>query len=131
MTYVVNKRFKGKCICGDVNLPYGTKCNVLNGCIVYNGKMICYVTSQNAYDYFSRDDDGKGLERGNLIHTITKLLEKQDKKYQDRWDEIWNDEEKLGKFRRKEHKDHWIWNFDFYNAEIKDLNYILNKIKSI
>lgn len=129
--YVVTKRLKTKVLCGEVNLPYGTILQYNNHLITYQGKPICYRTSQNAYDFLSNNDDDKGLERGKLVHAIMDLLRKKDSKHQDRWDKIWDDEEKLGKYRRKEHPDQWLWNFEFYNAPIEELEYILNKIKEV
>ena len=92
---------------------------------------MCCITSQTACDYLSKDTDGQGLKRGELVHEIQRLLAKHDDKHQDRWDVIWDDEAKLGKYRRQDNPDHWLWNFDFYNAPIEDLQYIYNKIKEV
>ena len=90
---------------------------------------MCYITSQNAYDYFANNDDKCGIQRGNLIQLIITKLSKYDDNYQKRWDKIWDDI-KLRKFKRNDIEDnYWLWNFDFYNASIKDLEYIWNKIK--
>lgn len=129
--YIVNKRFKKKCICGEVNIPYGTPCELRGYIIYHNHRPLCYATSQDAYDYFSNNEDGQGLKRGELVHEIQRCLAKHDDKHQDRWDVIWDDEAKLGKYRREDHPDFWLWNFDFYNAPIEDLEYILNKIKEV
>lgn len=126
MEYIVVKRFKEKGICGDLNLRYGTVCHVHNDFIYCEQGIICAITSQNAYDYFARNDDGQGLRRGQLISSILHKLRKRDDDYQKRWDEIWEDESLL-KFKRPE-LDDWIWNYEFYNAEIKNLEYILNKV---
>ena len=130
-TYIVNKRFKSKCLSGEINLPYGTRCECEDNLITYKGRPICYATSQNAYDYFSSDDDGNGTKRGDLINAIRTALAKADDKHQARWDKIWDDEDNLGKYRRQDNPDHWLWNFDFYNAPIEDLQYIYNKIKEV
>lgn len=131
MTYVVTKRLKTKTLCGEVNLPYGTKLECQGDYIYYNNRPMCTTTSQIAYDHLSQDTDEQGLKRGKLIHEIMSRLAKHDDKHQARWDKMWDDEDNLGKFRRKEHGDHWLWNFDFYNAKIEDLEYILNKIKEV
>ena len=52
---------------------------------------VCGVTS-NAYDYFSRDDDGHGKLRGKLVTSIKAKLEKRDAGYQARWDKVWDDD---------------------------------------
>ena len=128
--YITNKRFKKKCISGEVNIPYGKKCEVIGNTIYFKNQPVCFTTSQDAYDYFSCDDDGEGLKRGKLVHQIKDTLSKRDDDYQKRWDKIWAD---LGlhKFRRMEHEDFWVWNFNFYNAPIKDLEYILKKIQGV
>lgn len=33
------------------------------------------------------------------------------------------------KYKRKDHEDFWLWNHDFYNASIEDLEYIKSLIK--
>ena len=131
MEYICFRRFREKALCGEVNIPYGTKLdeenNVINNC----GNPICYTTSQNAYDYFARNDDGKGLERGKLTAEIIKLLNnRKDGKYQDRWDRIWGDLSLL-KYKRPEHDDYWLWNYDFFNASIEELNRIKSMILEV
>jgi hypothetical protein len=126
-TYIVTNRFKGVSICGDLNLPYGTECTVNDGFIICDRGVVCAVTSQNAYDYFSQNDDGNAKERGKLVHSIRKTLERytkfNPKKKQEVWDKIWNDKICL-KYKREDYEDHWLWNYDFYNAELYDLRYI-------
>lgn len=71
MLYVVTKRFHGRCICGYVNIPFGTRCYLENNVITTQlGQPICYVTSENGHKYFSCDDDGKGIERGAYTYAI-------------------------------------------------------------
>ena len=118
-------------MCGEVNIPYGTKLDEINNVISYCGNPICYTTSQNAYDYFARNDDGKGLERGKLTEEIINLLNnRKDGKYQDRWDRIWGDLSLL-KYKRPEHDDYWLWNYDFFNASIEELNRIKSMILEV
>ena len=124
MDYICFNRFTQKALCGEVNIPYGTKLDETNNVISYRGNPICYTKSQNAYDYFARNDDGKGLERGKLTAEIIKLLNnRNDGKYQDRWDRIWGDLSLL-KYKRPEQDDYWLWNYDFFNASIEELNRI-------
>lgn len=130
MTYIVFKRFKSTAVCGYINLQYGTECDGLDNVILYKGKPICYVTSQNAHDYFARNDDGQGLLRGKLTQSILKCLAsgngvdpRTDKVYQAKWDKVWADG-LCQKYKRIEFDDYWLWNHDFYNAPIEDLQYI-------
>lgn len=129
--YITIKRARFNGMSGPVNLPYGTEVGCMEApaehgpvkILIYQGNPICMSTSQNAYDYFARNDDRKGLERGNLTRGIIKLLSKRDKAYQARWDKVWEDPV-CQKCRRSEHRDHWLWGHEFYNAEVSDLQHI-------
>ena len=124
MRYIVTRRFRGKAICGEVNLPYGTTCEEHDGILVLeDGRKLCADTSQNAYDYFSRDDDGMGRERGTLVYDIRRTLERRDTKHQARWDKLWADAG-ANRLRRAYHNDFWVWNHDFYNADVNELRRI-------
>ena len=124
MHYIVTRRFRGKAICGAVNLTYGTACDTQDGYLILDdGRCLCAVTSQNAYDYFSRDDDGMGRDRGKLVQDIRSTLERRDAKYQARWNRLWADEE-ANKLRRTEYEDYWLWSFAFYNADVNELRRI-------
>ena len=128
MRYIVTRRFRGRAIFGAVNLPYGTACETQDGYLIFeDGRRLCAVTSQNAYDYFSRDDDGLGKERGKLVKDIRRTLEHRDAKHQARWDKLWADAG-ANRLRRKDSPDFWIWSFDFYNADIPELKHIANLI---
>ena len=80
---------------------------------------------QDAFNYFSQNDDGNGLERGRLTQAIIKRLDRKehDPTYQDRWDKVWSDPV-CQKYKRSDFADHWLWNYDFYNAPLLDLQYI-------
>ena len=124
MRYIVTRRFRCNAICGPVNLPYGTTCETQDGYLILDdGRLLCAVTSQNAYDHFSRNDDGHGLERGKLVHDIRRTLERRDAKHQARWDKLWADSG-ANRLRRADHKDFWVWNHDFYNADVNELRRI-------
>lgn len=131
MEYICFRRFREKALCGEVNIRYGTKLDETSDVISYCGNPICYTKSQNAYDYFARNDDGKGLERGKLTAEIIKLLNnRKDGMYQNRWDRIWGDLSLL-KYKRPEHDDYWLWNYDFFNASIEELNRIKSMILEV
>ena len=76
-TYVCRKRARFKAICGQVNIPYGTTLNGQGGFLILNDLPVCSATSQNAYDFFTQNDDGMGKERGELLNRITATLMKQ------------------------------------------------------
>lgn len=119
MEYIVYKRFKTKAICGEVNIPAMSAVKMLDGIMFYNEKPLCIATSENAHTYFMRNDDGNGMERGEVIESIKDKLRTNAEK----WDIVQADT-LCQKYKRKEHADHWLWNHDFYNADIEDLRYI-------
>ena len=121
--YIVRRRARFLAICGPVNLPYGTEVSSDGAFLTVNGEKLCSITSQNAYDFFSRNDDGMGLERGKLVHDIRSTLERRDAKYQSRWDRLWADEG-ANKLRRTDHEDYWLWSYAFYNAGVNELRRI-------
>lgn len=127
MKYIVHKRFKKKAICGYVNLPALTECESVNGCIVLKDKVICYDTSENAHQYFAQNEDGFGIIRGKLTQSIQNALSKRDDDYQTRWDKIWNDLI-CRKYRRGDYNDFWLWNHNFFHANINDLQHIAKLI---
>lgn len=122
--YVVKKRAKFDSISGSVNLPYGTPVTCEEGFLVHRRKRLCANVSQNAFDFFAHNDDANGELRGQLISDIQKFL----LKYKERWDRVWEDSV-CSKYKRPEHEDFWVWNYDFYNAPIEDLEYIRNLIR--
>lgn len=127
-TYFARKRAKIQAACGPVNIPYGTALDVKGPFICWGEKAICYPTSQDAFDYFSQNDDGRGRERGELVGAILSKLQKRNNGYQSRWGRVWEDP-LCRKYKRPEHEDFWIWNYDFYNAPVEDLRYILKLVE--
>ena len=125
--YLCRKRARFDGISGQVNIPYGTALICQDGFLMHQNKPLCGITSQNAYDFFSQNDDGMGRERGDLVGRILSRLQKRDSGYQDRWNKVWEDA-RCQKYKRPEHEDHWIWNFDFYNGPVEDLRHIAGLI---
>lgn len=125
--YLCRKRARFDGISGQVNIPYGTALICQGGFLMHQNKPLCGITSQNAYDFFSQNDDGMGRERGDLVGRILSRLQKRDSGYQARWNKVWEDA-RCQKYKRPEHEDHWIWNFDFYNGPVEDLRHIAGLI---
>lgn len=125
--FIVINRLKKTCPCGEVNLPYGTECEtIIHGdekAIVCDKGIVCYVSSKTGRLHFTQNDDGNGKERAKIVQSILKLMERQDKDHQNRWDKVWDDA-LCQKYKRKEFDDYFLWNHDFYNAPISDLKYI-------
>jgi hypothetical protein len=123
-SYIARRRARFKSCDGQqVNIPFGSVLENQGGFLMWHGVRACVDTSQNAYDFFSQNDDGKGLERGKLVGAIVTTLKKQDEAHQHRWNKVWSDK-LCQKYKRPEHEDYWIWSFDFYNAPVEDLRYI-------
>lgn len=123
--YIVYKRFKEKAICGTVNLPATTECYEEDGVIyTMGGERLCMASSENAHQFFTHNEDGDGIERGELIQSIQKILAERDDNYQVRWDAVWDDTLVCKKYCRAEFPDYWLWNHDFFNAPVSDLRYI-------
>lgn len=137
MQYIVHRRFRAKTISGVKNLPYGTECETQGEFITFNGQTLAAVTSENAHQYFARNDDGQGLKRGELTQEIQRLLANRKDKvkgragtWQEAWDRIWADLS-IRKYKRVERADHWLFNHAFYNAPIEDLEYIRDIVKGV
>lgn len=128
MDYVCHRRFKFIDLDSKpINIPALTLCHAYCDTIYYNGQRACITTSENAHQFFARDDDNQGIRRGKLTQAIQSTLKARDENYQVRWDKIQSDP-LLQKYSRKEHPDFWVWNHDFFNAPIWDLEYIASLI---
>ena len=70
MDYIVYKRFRGKGIGGDFNLPYGTVVAEHNGFLsAPDGRQICAVTSENGWDHF-RPNTYEGAYRQEMLAAL-------------------------------------------------------------
>lgn len=75
MEYIVHKRFNGKGIGGDFNLPYGTVVAEHNGFLsTSDGRQICAATSENGWRHF-RPNTPEGAHRQALIDRLRKFYE--------------------------------------------------------
>ena len=127
--YIVYKRFREKAICGTVNLAATTECYEEDGMIyTMDDERLCMASSENAHQFFTQNEDGNGMERGELIQSIQKILAERDDNYQTRWNAVWDDTLVCKKYCRTEFPDYWLWNHEFFNAPVSDLRYIKNLI---
>lgn len=133
MRYIARKRYKKKCLQGEVNLPFGTELESFGNIIYYNNKPVCIDTSQDAFDYFV-SNESNGLQRADLINWIldhTDFDKVNDRnKYEKIWNMIWS-KEKYHKFKRQDNDERWLWYKDFYTASIDDLQSLVDDIKSV
>lgn len=73
MDYIVYKRFKGKGIGGDFNLPYGTIVAENGGVLLApDGRQICTATSENGLEHF-RPNTPEGAHRQAMLDRLAKL----------------------------------------------------------
>ena len=73
MNYIVYKRFKGKGISGDFNLPYGTIVTENYGFLFApDGRQICAVTSENGWGHF-RPNTREGAHRQAMLDRLEKF----------------------------------------------------------
>lgn len=122
MKYIAHRRLKKKAICGQVNIPAMTELDCADGAIVFKGGIVCYEDCETAHQFFVRNDDGRGMERGRLTRAIVKALSRADGQYQDRWAKVWADP--VCRPYKRADDGHWLWNHEFYNADIDDLRHI-------
>lgn len=139
--YIARRRARFNRIGGQpVNIPYGTPVECKAGRLYLDGKQLCAATSKLSHEYFCQDDDGLGRNRGELVTAILAKLEtppganeKQQEDIQNRWSKVWSDTLSQ-KYKRPEHEDFWLWNHDFFNAPVEDLQHIADlvgaKVKS-
>lgn len=127
MEYIVHTDFNGKAICGEVTLSAGAECHEVNGIIYHNAKPICRVGSNNANNYFARNNDGNGLKRGELINTIKATLALEDEHTFERWYRVM-DCPVCQQFNRNPDGGTWEWSLAFYNASIPTLEHMANKV---
>ena len=151
MRYIVCKPLHKKCITGEIDLIKGTTLNEKDGEIFYNGKLICYASSQTAYDYLSKDVDHDGFERFKLVHNIINKISKLNAKFIEHYNEEYKKlvdptEEQLEEIHNhigenpayiiyqdlpENFKVNGVYSFQFYNANIETLEDIWNKIKDV
>lgn len=125
--YITTRRARFMGVSGPANVPWGTPVQAVDGFLVLNDVPLCAVTSQNAYDYFARNDDGNGMERGQLTASIIARLSTRDKDHQARWNKVWEDP-RYEKYRRQDSPDFWLWGHAFFEAPVEDLRHIADLV---
>ena len=131
MNYITHKRFKQKGMTGEThNLPYGTELILTNNTLYYNSTPICYSTSENGHKYFSRNDDNNGLERGKLTYAIAYSDRRPNKNNGFRFTEEEREmiREEYPHFLQ-DNEEWLLFNHDFFNADIKELRELANKLE--
>ena len=127
MVYTTIKRFKRDGIGGHFNIPYGTSIERReDGILYYNNSPVCVARSFASHEHFCRNDDGNGEIRGKLSHAIINKLGGFHREATPEWEAVWNDD--LCQKYKKDQQDYWLWNDDFFNAPLSDLQYIASLV---
>lgn len=124
MEYVFYRPFKGKTMSGDTEFKVGTVCTEDKGTVYYKGQPIFMTGSKNANEHLALNDDGRGLERGQLITEIKRVLALTDDHAYERWHRVWN-APICKQFNSDASGETWLWNFAFYHASPAYLQRIL------
>ena len=129
MKYITIKRYKRPDREGRqaVNISYGSELEEQGGTLYYGDIAVCTDRSAVMREYFARNDDGCGLERGKLSQAIVEKLRihpgETKEQHNKRWEVCWNDALCM-KYRKQADVDYFLWSIDFFNAPIEDLEYI-------
>ena len=75
MDYITYKRFKGKSLSGDVNIPFGTILQERDGFLYLGDRPICCVTSENGWQHFRPDTD-EWQRRQEILNKLYRWYEK-------------------------------------------------------
>lgn len=131
---------------------YGEKLESDDRFIYFDGDPLMMAHSQDARDYFSKDDDGKGKQRFSLVHDILEKVNQVTQAYQEAVSaaiidlpEDATDEERAQAVQTVEDKpsmmwkaldedtptfrENGVWNDLFYDADIEDLEDTLSIVE--
>ena len=101
MDYIVHKRFKGKGIGGDINLPYGTIVAEHNGFLsASDGRQICAVTSENGLEHFRPNTPESEYRRA--------MLDRLEKFYRSKAATPYFEDDIYYRDLAPEENDHWL-----------------------
>jgi len=123
MKYVCCKEYRKNAF--PMLITEGTSLQSFGKEILFMGRLVCFTTSQNAYDHFARDDDGKGRLRFSLTREILSevVLAKAHGNDQAIFRGIRSDPQ----FRKM--MTDGYWNQAFYEADVKELERLLASSK--
>lgn len=135
-TFIARKRYKGLSLNKmNLNIPMRSELFCEAGVLFYKDIPVAFATSQVSLDYFTENDDGEGMKRGKIIEEILSILvnkpnnsESDNRKRLEAWDRVWSSEFCVP-FKREDHSDFWLWNYEFYNTSVNNLKIILQIVK--
>lgn len=130
MEYITTQRHREMTLSEKIiNIPALTPVELREDGKLYLGdKPLHFVSSHRGHTYFARDNDGHGMERFDLCQEIIKICA-QHCDPQDPWnDRLWCTPA-MQVYRRTNNDKRWLWNQRFYDADISELQWILNFLK--
>lgn len=126
--YIVHHEFNDYTLAGKKEkFQRGQEFETIGNFIAYNNTAICMTTSLTAYKHFARNDDGKGLERGDLTYAIAYADRNTDKNFRFTKEEREMLINQWSKFLKP--LDAVLFNYDFFNANIKELRELAKMLK--
>lgn len=134
MEYICHRRYRSKGASGEwFNIRRGTKLGTVGNFIAVGSKAVCVVKSEAAYMYFARNDDGRGIERGELTNAIAyspQFPHEEDGGYRfsEKQREVICTE--YPQFLRDD-VDTIIFNYDFFNAEVEELKEMRHRLEVV
>lgn len=119
-TYINRIRLKGDFfIDGHFNLPRYTSFRGADGYILHGDRIVCRTHSKVAWDYFTQNDDGDGVERSEFLQNWFKRV---DNFTTEQWEPLESDLI-FQKYMFYPVEEKWLYTDDFYNAPLADLKH--------
>lgn len=132
MEYICHRPYRGVCAAGKKHFfKKGSKLECVNGWLIKGREAICHTNSELAHLYFARNDDGQGFRRGELTHKIAYADRhpNEDNGFRFTPKECEMIETEYGKWVKQE-AETLLFNNDFFNAEIGELEELANKLEA-
>ena len=83
MNYIAAKHYDRIGIDGRFDVPENAELQEEGNILRFNGKRVCFNTSFDAFEFFAKNDDGKGLKRHELTHKVLAAVKKMKTDYED------------------------------------------------
>lgn len=131
--YICGKSYSGISLFGNaLTISKGSKIKSRDGIIIYKNQAICTVTSEVCHNHFYENDDGHGIQRGNLIKKIKEqmyyTISLKSLSREKQWQRVCNSE-LVQKLRQNKDDDNiWIWKEELFSESIEHLKSILKKV---
>lgn len=131
MQYVCHQRYRKKGACGrKYFFKPGDILESIGPFIAKDNREVCSRSSDDAFRYFARNDDGHGMERGELTYSVAYAERHPNKENGYRFTP-----EEIGMLEREYPQylvpgiDVILFNADFFNADISVLREIKNRLE--